>query len=284
MTSGGLGCCCCTCAALQAYLECDAITIPGFTRLGDWQNLSSGYDGNCCYRAFFAADDCEPELLCLEAAQCPCAFMAEAPNLNGGTRIGTSTLSYSGCIREIIIYRHFYGPEEQIVPGSCPQFEWCKWVVLAAWRDYRAATWWVQSQSCLDADPPEWLETCPFSCADYCEFYNDRDIIAYCQACNLALNWWRIRVFDELPQGTISFSNSDVLTDCINRLKCVNGPFFTLPFYTTAQCRSSWGGACVCENTVEPTCFHGVGINHQFPDPFCVNPPPTWSIEFGEPC
>lgn len=269
MAGGGLGCCCCTCAALADYIACDAITIPGFTRVGPWQNLSSGYEGNCCYQGFFTSDDCQTLEVC---ESCTCISCSESLQIGERLR-GYNSLTANGCVREIIIYRHFYGTDEQW-PTACGPFAWCKWVVLAKWRTYRTVKLFEVYRSCFD--PPPWPSLCPFDCE-----------CPGCSTCAGTLDWWRIRTFDELPQGTVSFSATDILTECISRLKCVNTNIFGgIKFLSGQQCDTlNWNIECDCllsetpclSPSAEDPCF-------EMPSAWCANPPPTWSIVFGEPC
>lgn len=285
MAGGGVACCCCNCRELARYIACDAITIPGFTRVGPWQNLGGEHQASCCYQAFFTADDCQTIELCQECPN-PCLPSCDSPGMLrvSETRHGYYVVSALGCVREVLIYRHFYGADEQL-PVPCDPFRWCKYIVLTRWRDHRTVTGWWQVRLC--ETQPAWLPTCPPTCQTGCVDGITNGVRYYCRTCAGTFDWWRMRAFDDLPQGSISFSATDLVTACVPKLKCVNtDPVTGIKFYSGQQCSSSpgWNITCDCDPLQEPGFVCTEGFDCGLGDPWCINPPPTWSVTFGTPC
>jgi len=298
---GGLGCCCCSCQELEEYLNADKVTIPGFTRVGGWNNVGSGYNGLCCFTGIFVADNCETNYFCDVCGPhvCPDTVF---PIFEDCDRTDFQLTNYcarefdiaNGCVREVRIYRHWYDATES--GQSCGPLQWCKFVVFVGYRDYlvwrqvNQRSWFAGLDDFVD------LSECPLAVcgSEPCESENTEscDGVTWgCQTNTFSYVWWRVREFDSLPQGTICFDESHVTLDpCNSLLKCVDTS--TLPFRSTSVCYPNTPGVLTsvcnaflffnCGQCSQPEFNCGSVVNPWMPDP-CFLPPDPYCVEFAAP-
>jgi hypothetical protein len=288
-------CCCCTCTQLQALIDCNAITIEGYSLLGGWQNMTP-YTDACCWRGTFAKDDCEGGFLCQES-NCSTFGMTGIVT----SKRGVDSTQYLGCLREVWIWRDFYSTRwaNQNLILDCNDQLGCSYFILTRWVDYFTYNTWFQSRGPMSGDVtdesnyPPFLPTCPFACDVTCEWTEKDDIDYFCYNCNCATDWWRIKHFRQLPTGTVTFEQTDNDPCDTEFLRCVPLRVPGFPefgkiahFNRNSRC---CGGA---NNLITITC-DDCGILPIFlcdpltPGwnniaPLCFEEPEAWSIEIGE--
>lgn len=277
---GGVGCCCCNCFDLDNAIACNAITMSGWTRSGPWQNWSGFYGSTCCYRATFTRDDCPaPLLICQECL----------PTCTANSRYGRNITLTDACVRDVIIYRHYYTYDDQIF-GVCPQtFLYCRYFVLVNTRQTMITRRWFQSRT---SSSTPWVETCPFDCTGIpCGGQTVNGLFTQCETCQCDFSWWRVKWFDTWPAGTLTFTNSDVFSaasGCANQLRCMERDVLNnviAQFVSTTQCCGTVGAnhptrICDCNDIVfEPFC---PSCTTPFSDTnLCVSPPPSFTLSIG---
>ncbi len=283
-------CCCCTCNNLNALIECDAITIEGFSRIGDWINLTP-YTG-CCWRGFFGADNCQyTGPFCYET---PCNIAGFGDNTITSKR-GVEYYLYRGCLREVWIWRDFYSrywaTENSIL--DCNDQLGCSYFILTRWVDYAKIIEWQQMRTVLNNPVPDFLSTCPIgNCfsEDQCE-WTTGDVQYRCRQCTCNTDWWRIRHFRQLPTGTVTFGPTDNDPCDLDFLRCVPDRVPGFPesgklahFNTTTRCCGAISpyitGSCNCELWAELFCNSATPGYVEIP-PLCFSNPDSWSIEIG---
>jgi len=278
-------CCCCTCADLNALIECDAITIEGYSLLGGWQNMTP-YTDACCWRGTFGKDNCEGGFLCQETE---CTGGGGLPY-----KLGKESTQYLGCLREIWIWRDFYSQRwagDNFI-YECNDQLGCGYFILTRWVDYFTYLNWNQSPIPVSFDPlvlAPYLPTCPFSCDVPCEIYRKDDVDVYCNFCNCATDWWRIKHFRQLPTGTVTFEKTDNDPCDTEFLRCVPLRIPGVPefgkiahFNRNRKCCGVPSlfvtNTCECNLLTNPLC-----INQSNPiSDLCFEEPEAWSIEIGE--
>jgi hypothetical protein len=276
-----LGCCCidCECDLLTDYLQADTVSIPGYSRLTDWEPFSTGWQPpigenpppSCCYRAFFGKDNCE---VTKECRSCNFTGVREYiwpcfPNdvhlfdtTNNGSQVETS----SGCVLEVRIIRYDVGINQ--CTRTSPKTR-CKVAIYAGWRDYIVFREIIQHAGgsgvsrllppCPIPDPPEGQCYAAPVCILECELSNDpacqsRESLSYYNATwGYAIYfyaWWRVRVFNGMPSGTICFTDSDIdLELCERPLNTCLNEFY--PLAPVEPPRFPTGGTLetLCANT-----------------------------------
>jgi hypothetical protein len=150
-------CCCCTCTDLNALIACDAITIDGFSRIGDWVNMTP-YTG-CCWRGFFVADNCEPLGPLCHSTPCTVSDM----RLIVDRLKGVNYYIYRGCMREIWIWRDFYSTRwaNDNLILDCNHQLGCGYFLLTRWVDYAKIIQWEQWRNTYIDPIPNFLSDCP---------------------------------------------------------------------------------------------------------------------------
>jgi hypothetical protein len=299
---GGLGCCCCSCQELEEYLNADKVTIPGFTRVGGWSNVGSGYNGLCCFTGIFVADDCETNHICDVCGPHVCPFTnfvfddCERTDYQLTQYCGRRIAIANGCVREVRIYRHWYDATK--FGESCGPLEWCKFVVFVGYRDYLVWSQINQRSFFAEFDNFQDLTDCPFAACNGEPCYSDNTsacngVIWGCYTNTFSYVWWRVREFESLPQGTICFDESHVtLEPCNSLLKCVDTS--TLPFRSTSVCYpNSPGVLTVVCNPGSSLNFFNCSLCPGFSEfncpqydllpPPCFLPPDPYCVEFAAP-
>lgn len=307
---GGLGCCCCVCQQLKDYLDQGKISIPGYSQVGSWIHLSGeSYDTDlCCSVGYFAADDCEIDRVCDSCGPHFNEFGAAIIDQCEGVPVGDGKWHYcarqldlaSGCVIEVRIYRHWYDASE-----ACGDLRWCKVVVFAGWRDYTVFRQ-VQQDALPDfVDDLIDLETCELLLcgADDCESANQDPCLGATWNCitrTYLVTWWRVRLFDTIPTGSVCFGEEDItLGECNDRVKCVDPgdlPFDSLQicfpddFTEPANPNVVFNIICnsvlwlpPCGGASDPALNCGSLENPWGVSPGCVDPPDSFCLEFAAP-
>ena len=296
-------CCCCPCYDLNALIECDAITIDGFNRIGPWINQSA-YTGGCCWRGVFGADECPyTGPICHET---PCSIVGFGNNTVNSKR-GVEYYVYRGCLREVWIWRDFYSRrwaiENFMFDDTCRHQLGCGYFILTRWVDTAKIVKYHQSRQSTDGGTtwPPFLYTCPF---EDCFTANQCQVVVQpanpqwkCDVCTCQTDWWRIKYFETLPTGTVTFQPNDNDPCDEAFLRCVPDRIPYAPqfgkithFNTSNQCCGTGAfvtQTCECENFggEDPTGVFICSVTTpgyvEIP-PLCWTNPDAWSIEIGE--
>jgi hypothetical protein len=274
---------------LQALIDCNAITIEGYSLLGGWQNMTP-YTDACCWRGTFGKDDCPGSELFCTSGEC-----IGSGNLN----FGFNTTFYYQCLREVWIWRDFYSTRwaNQNLILDCNDQLGCSYFILVRTIDTANSVWYQQNRFTVDGVTPDWLEGCPISCsAAPCEFSTGNPSVR-CAYFTFGTDWWQIRHFRTLPNGSVTFGNDDYDPCDAEFMRCVPDQVPGFPelgkiahFGTTQRCCVFFpnSSAISCDNSrvgvtggcdvllVNPLC----GPQYSIPV-VCFDKPSPWSIEIG---
>jgi hypothetical protein len=243
----GFGCPAC-CQVLDEYMDCDAITIDGFTKLGEWERTV--VSDQCCWKATFGRNGAVPEVFC-ETRQ----------SISGEFRIARNTLIARDAVRELVISPRFFSNGLT----SDERFVGCKYVILAKSYDsgYVKQVWQRRNSSATNYVISE---LCPLGCTVPCDYAQlvtvpiggdfTKFVLEYCSQSNLQTKtWMRVKTATQIPQGNVTFTLADAtIAQANEKILCENladGQFNTsdvclgigaLSFPSTCRPDHAWYG------------------------------------------
>lgn len=293
--AGGLGCCCCRCTQLDAWIATQPGTISGYTPLANWAKTS-----DCCYSRTFLINSENITYQCRDVC---------VPNFTLGGfqnchRYGAEMHISPANRIDVYLLRANFGRDSFPWNTPCGDYLGCQYILLSRLRDtatryntFRSTgianclfcNFVGQSPSTPTPDPipcPAPVSQC---CKDTpgCSATGDYFLRRLCVSASAF--WWRIKQpFSNIPTGTVSFESSDV-SNCY----CSNGscqwpcgfPTSSVSFDTTSQCVSFPGDVYFLSSLININCgsapadpsFASCPSVPPFSHCFSV---PTWSITF----
>jgi hypothetical protein len=209
----GFGCSAC-CQVLDEYIACDAITIDGFTKLGEWERTV--VSDQCCWKATFGRNGAVPEVFC----------ETRYPSVNTNFQMARNTLIARDAVRELSISPRFFSNGLT----SDERFVGCKYVILAKSHDsgYVKQVWQQRYSSATYVIS----ELCPLGCTVPCDYAQlvtvpiggdfTKFVMEYCSQSDLQTKTWiRVKTATQIPQGNVTFTLADAtITQANQKIFC----------------------------------------------------------------
>lgn len=278
----------------------------------------------CCYRAYFSKTNCNKTTEC---RSCSYRSSQQSPsctdkdtgqplyNIYNG-RNGSQREIALGCVIEIRVFRYQVGLNACTINNP---LERCKTAIYAGWRDQIV----IKSLLQLATDaatgllatpcpmPPIPNSSIPNSCEEtlVCnsrctDFFNSTNYVVPCQsfgtdqvalrywgAESFSYTWWRVKIFNQLPTGSVCFQTTDKdIPVCFRpNQQCLNTSF---PISDAANTPDGIGYIFGGLQNQPAPCFIAGNSWENFADTPCsqrpfwwtptvLSEPPAYCIDFG---